>query len=404
MSDATDRNHNPEGENDIVARALAALHGEQAPSGPSDEVMARTLRNLTRRDENERPNLFMRMMTMTFTQRLAAAVMLTLGGLTVWFMLALFGTFASVGYADVARQIKEARSMTFTMTMVAPQDPKPMTLKFFALEPGMLRHEDARGMVTVMRREGERVRLLLLEPTTKTAHLVQASLKEAAQGNPDFVAAFRGLADKPGEPLEDRQIGDVKAKGFRVVAEGQTVSLWAHPKTGLPLLVEMPIPAGEAGVGAKVVLSDIAFDEKLDEKLFSLDVPEGYKLNERKVEVTMDLEANVINLLRAYTKATGGVFPDKLDDWAAYGKAITSGKEQVDEAAFRALSGAGTITALLSSRKSGVDYAYAGKDVKLGEQGTIVFWHRDPAKGTYRAVYADLAAKDVSAEQVMKLR
>ena len=34
----------------------------------------------------------------------------------------------------------------------------------------------------------------------------------------------------------------------------------------------------------------------------------------------------------------------------------------------------------------------------------IVFWHRDKTKGTYRAVFADLSVKDVSAEQVKQVR
>ena len=105
---------------------------------------------------------------------------------------------------------------------------------------------------------------------------------------------------------------------------------------------------------------------------------------------------DVINLLREYTKATGGSFPVRLDDWQAYAKAFT-GKRKTDWAALHAMSRAGAIGTTLSKGKSGVDYAYTGKGVELGEKDTIVFWHRDEAKGTYRAVYADLTVRDVAA-------
>jgi outer membrane lipoprotein-sorting protein len=274
-------------------------------------------------------------------------------------------------------------------------------MKLYAMEPGMLRNESNSGVVTVSRRDGEQMRVLVLEPRTKTAQLVEANIAALKGKNPDIVAEFRALADKPGEPLESRQVGDVKAKGFRVKSDGQTISLWVHPKTARPILVEMDAEAvGEEG---KFVLSEITFDEKLDEKLFSLDVPEGFKLNTNQIKVSFDLEQNVINLLGAYTKLTGGTFPEKLDDWAAYGKAMSNGgKAKPDPATIQAFSGAGAITALLTDKKVGEDFAYSAKDAKLGDKDKVVFWHRDKAKGTYRAVFADLTAREVPAEEIPK--
>ena len=400
-------------DDDLVERSLEALHRENVPHGPSLDVTQRTLAALKthassgvarREDDEPKSNLFTRILTMTVTQRIAAAVMLTVGALVVWFMFALFGGFGSVSYAQVAQQIREARTMTMKMSMTSPQlNEKALEMKLYAMEPGMIRNESEGGVVTISRREGEQMRVLVLEPRTKTAQLAHANIAELKGKNPDMIAEFRALADKPGEPLDARQIGDVKAKGFRVKSDGQTISLWVHPKTARPILVEIDAEAmGETG---KFVLSDITFDEKLDEKLFSLDVPEGFKLNESRVKVSLDLEQNVINVLGAYAKLTGGTFPEKLDDWAAYGKAMAKGGQaKPDPGMIQALSGAGAITALLTDKKVGEDYAYTGKDAKLGDKDKVVFWHQDKAKGTYRAVYADLTAKDVTAEDVGKAR
>ena len=60
----------------------------------------------------------------------------------------------------------------------------------------------------------------------------------------------------------------------------------------------------------------------------------------------------------------------------------------------------GALAGLLATRKAGEDYAYLGKGAILGEKDLIVFWHRDKAKGTYRAVYGDLTPRDVLADVI----
>lgn len=337
---------------------------------------------------------------MTFTQRIAAAVMVTVGAVVLWFMFTLLGG-GSVSYAQVAKQIRDAQSMTFTMTMTAPQLPHPVEAKIYALEPGKIRNEGPQGIVTISRREDDVIRILSLVPQGKQARLIETKLsdpKQALAG--DFVGDFRKLADKPGaEPLEERQIGDVKAKGFRVAMDGQVVSLWAHPKTALPLRVEMEVAA--AGEGSKVIMSDIAFDVALDESLFSLEPPKDYVLKEHALTVNTDLETNLINLFQVYANATAGTFPDRFDDWGAYAKAVSAKvKGEIDPETLQKVSGVGAVTALLAGKKAGEDYGYTGKGARLNEVNRIVFWHRDKTRGTYRAIFADLTAKEVSAERI----
>jgi hypothetical protein len=120
----------------------------------------------------------------------------------------------------------------------------------------------------------------------------------------------------------------------------------------------------------------------------------------------MDLETNLINVFRVYADATDGKFPQRFDDWAEYGKAVGAKSQggKLDPATMQKRAGVGAVTALLSNKKSGEDYAYTGKDAKLGDKDKIVFWHRDKAKNTYRAIFADLTARNVSAEEVQKNR
>jgi outer membrane lipoprotein-sorting protein len=387
---------------DLLERSIEAIKHERMPSGPSQDVIARTLETLKPApSHNERKTVVTRILQMTFAQRIAAAVMLTGGALVLWFMFALFGGFGTVSYAQVAQHIKEARSMTFKMTITSPKLPKPVEAKLYALEPGKMRNEGPGGVVTISRREADKVRTLALMPQQKQARAFEIKLSDPKLATaPDFVNEFRKLADHKGEALEPREINGTKAKGFRVVTHGQVSSLWVDPKTAQPLLVEMDVPA--AGEGAKVVMSEIAFDVPLDESLFSLDPPKDYTLEKADLAVSMNLEANLINVFRVYADANGGTFPERFDDWSAYAKAVATKSQngKLDPEAMKNVAGIGTVTALLSNKKAGEDYAYSGKEAKLGEKDKLIFWYRDKEKGTYRAIFADLTARDVPAEEV----
>ena len=45
------------------------------------------------------------------------------------------------------------------------------------------------------------------------------------------------------------------------------------------------------------------------------------------------------------------------------------------------------------------NYAYLGKGKTVDQKDAIVFWYKKP-DGTYRAIYGDLSAKDISADEV----
>ncbi len=48
------------------------------------------------------------------------------------------------------------------------------------------------------------------------------------------------------------------------------------------------------------------------------------------------------------------------------------------------------------------DWHYAGKDVKLGDVNTAIFWYRPANSETYRVIYGDLSIKDVAPENLPK--
>src|SRR4029077_687423 len=62
-----------------------------------------------------------------------------------------------------------------------------------------------------------------------------------------------------------------------------------------------------------VVMSDIEFDIPLDESLFAIEPPEGYKVTTIPVDASPPTEQDFVAALRRLTDATGVGFPTSLD-------------------------------------------------------------------------------------------
>ena len=77
---------------------------------------------------------------------------------------------------------------------------------------------------------------------TKNAH------KDAHENAADMIDWLRKLADKKGESVGKKRIGDIEAEGFRVEEEGFPRIVWANPKTKMPVLIETSYRIGNQEV------------------------------------------------------------------------------------------------------------------------------------------------------------
>jgi hypothetical protein len=281
---------------DELQGALDAVRRLREGQQISPEVFADTLARM-RQAANAKPSstqvFARRITTMTFRQRVAAASVIMLSGLTLWFSLAnqrinlssivsLFGevAYGDVSYADVASHIRALHTVSWTETASGGAVKQPISMKTLCIEPDLVRNEMPGGTtVNIMNRATSKS--LLLIPAAKKAFLIHFEGKDPPSPMEDMEIYFQKLPDQPGQPIEDRQIGDIKAKGFRTKSFGLPISLWVDPKTKLPMLVEMSVSVGKEKV--KVVLSDFVFDAPMDESLFSLQPPAGYTVSEMQL-------------------------------------------------------------------------------------------------------------------------
>ena len=398
----------PAEESDPLFRALTALRNAPVPDGPSPDTLGRALAAVESAARKRETHLNHWRKIMLAGLKIAAALLAAVSG--VYFVSNPFSLGAPVTFAEVAAKLQKAQTLAYTMTNELPDQPKQPPVRLLFKEPGHMRCETlpAGGMVVITdSRDG---RFLTLNPATKSAVLLDGKLPGAPKpGSQDIAAStvtnFRKLADKPGEPAGEKRIGDVQAKGFRVViAPGYETLVWVDPEKRLPIQLEVTTPFGEKQMHGTI--NDIQLDLVLDDSLFSMDPPAGYTLQKVSLAAPEDKnddgspEAALVFLLRAYADHSGGTFPKRIDDWRAYVEALKKmelGKSP-EALAVRLANIFARAQVFAMDQKGNTHYNPEG--IKLGDAGKILLWRKVKDKETYRAIFGDLHVADVTAAQL----
>jgi outer membrane lipoprotein-sorting protein len=384
---------------DLLARAEDALRRAPVPDGPSAEAAERILDALrAAADSRVRPRPGRNVLR--WVVRVAAVVAV---GVALFAAAESLLRHPALAFGEVAQNLRDAHSLTYRVTVQSPRTKEPQTMLFRFKEPGLFRSDGSDGQVAVM--DLRRGKTLILDAATRSALLLER--KESGGNRPPeedggvrWLERLRRLADTEGEPAGRRRVGDTLAQGFRVKDAGdlfQDMTLWADPATRRPVLIEATVRAGDED--SHVAFSDFDFDPVLDDALFRLEPPEGYVLQKVETE-TLSPEEAVARLLRLYAESSGGAFPPRLDDWAAYGKALPKkepGKPLTAEDARTVLTLA-RVAKFVADRNG--DYGYDPNGAKLGDAGRIVFWYRPRGAAAYRVVYGDLRVGDATADRL----
>jgi len=93
------------------------------------------------------------------------------------------------------------------------------------------------------------------------------------QEDPDIIGIALGLRDGSEKPVPPRTINGKKYQGYKgTLVNGERWSVWTDPNGGLPVLIE-------ADQGNRMlIISDFDYSTPLDDSLFDIKVPAGYKL------------------------------------------------------------------------------------------------------------------------------
>jgi len=343
--------------------------------------------------------------------RIAATIIfvIALGGVALWF----HGSGATYALADFIQPIIDAKSAT-CKTTVEIQGMPSQTGEMMVSGPGRFRQTMPGNGVMIWDLDKEKE--LSLDTVRKQAVLLDiANMPKEKKEEQNMFARLqselRETKEKPGvkrEPLGEKEIGGHRAIGYRITDRLQVIELWGDPKTGLPIRAEWKAAMFP---NMKMILSDFAFNVKLDESLFSVVPPPGYTTETMHVNAAPGTEKELIATFRQYSELTGGALPESLDmPGTVYGQAFKNliGKitaenmkkgpkeptpQQKREIMDATATFAHGVTFVLSL-PADTDAHYAGKGVSKGTPDRPIFWYKPTGAKKYRVIYADLSVRE----------
>ena len=338
----------------------------------------------------------------------AALLVAAIVGVFFWFHIAN----TQFAFADFIAPILDSKTVTFRMT--GEEHGKEITAKVMAIaSPQRIRVEqditNKHKMVTIFDAMGKSLALL---PSQKIA-VVTTHTNAPKEKRPKAIffelrSQLADARDRPDwirEPLGKKEIDGRRLVGYRLTGHGLICDLWGDPKTVMPVRIETNVPSNPNM--KPMIYSDFVFNADLDESLFSMEPPAGYKVQKQTLDVSPAQEEDLIETLRRYAQLRDGALPDQLDlaaftklfqeDWAKSHppmKGDYPNEEEMQDMLNGQMKFTRGISFAFEQLPREADAHYAGKGVKLGAADTPVFWYRPKDSEKYRIIYADLSVRE----------
>ncbi|MCP4261087.1 MAG: hypothetical protein GY774_26820 [Planctomycetes bacterium] len=330
-----------------------------------------------------------------------AAAVVVISGVVIAMHFAGLST-ATVTFADVIKPILNAKTAVLDIIIGEEEAGGPIIhdeIKGPLIRRTMSNVED---VVTII--DLEAWRLLSLTISKKEATYVDL---KGLPSMPNYLDTLRNIigelqekSDFEIEELGKQEVDGQEAIGFLARHPKAEITIWADPETALPVRIE------QVDRQMKVICKNVKFDVPMDESLFSMKVPEGYKLQQVELDLMGSTEEDFIEGLRIRAEVFwGGQFPDSVavEDFV---KEAPSMEKKMDELGLshdeETKQGLKITRHMLFIRffKGQGQWHYAGSGVKLGDVEKAIFWYQPEGSETYRVIYGDLSVKDVSAENL----
>ena len=345
--------------------------------------------------DNQHSNIWRLIMRSPIT-KLAMAAIIIVAVIVGIHYFAGGGTKPCLAWDCVIRSIMDANTAEFDI--IVGEEGKGAVIHEMIM--GSKIHRTMEGMAEASIIDLSSSQILWLDPVNKKA--VYVSLKDLPQ-RPNYMDTLRNLItmleSKPGftvEDIGDQVVDGQTLHGFKAKHPKAEIEIWADPKTGLPVRIEQQ----EGQI--KVICKNMRFDVPMDESLFDMNAPEGYKVEKQEMNLFSSTEEDFIEGLRVQAEVLGdGIFPDDVSVEYVVKIAPTI-KEKFDKLTVsdeeKTQLGLKLQKGIMFLRffKGGGKWCYVGKGVKLGDVNTAIFWYRPAGSQTYHVIYGDLSIKDAA--------
>lgn len=369
-------------------------------------------------------------MMMVFKYGLAASVLAAVG-----IGLGIFGIPGGhgVAFAEVANRLAQVRSFTCRVQFIGDAAVETADgdfgQKLTYVAPSKHRIDDPIGTTQIIDQATNTMVFQnhqAKESLTITGDLVRSM---DAVSPARFVEAVRehfhvDRTDNDGiKEVEPRVIDGAKTFGLRSAMNGEIIEAWFDETTHLPKLIRVrfAIPShalGGSDTSMWRVLTDLAFDEEVDPRLFSMQTPEGYKSTSMESPVIDQSPATVddlIAMLRACANESDGVFPLSLSPSDEQNTAMGvltrysqrleqqfgAGNEADRQAAVQQMTQfaavVGRANGFLFSMNANNKFQYFG-GATLNDSDRPLLWYSPDGSDKYTIVYANLVTKEATTE------
>ena len=332
------------------------------------------------------------------TRIAAAAAMIIVAVLGINYFMA-----PSVTWAQVIEPILNAKTIVFDL--VLGTDETGVVMHEIVVGSRMRRTMSNMPTVTMII-DTDNAKLLALDTQAKTAAYadIEGDLGDRHRSFIKFVRQIiRQLQEGQVEQLGEQLIDGQKAIGFVGKGQNEAVTIWADPETALPIRIEAQI-----GQEFSFIMKNFELDADVDESLVSMDVPDGYTLEETNIELGNSNEEDFVESLRIWAEIIGdGTFPEAIGTESAMKQMpllvqkVTAMQVSEEKGTQIGMSFAKGMLFHQTLENQG-QWKYAGAGVKLGDANTAIFWYQPEGSDKYRVIYGDLSVKDVAPENLPK--
>jgi outer membrane lipoprotein-sorting protein len=259
---------------DRLDQAVEAFNQMDVPSGPPGQVVKRTLAVIA--SESAKPHTFnfRGVFTMSRIKRIAiAAVIVLAAGVLVSLFTSSNG--GSVAFADVLKTSRTVRTVSYSYWKRVAEKPAQID----SILPDRLRVTAVGDETNVF--DLTNGKFMSLEPGRKTLTVFTPDQQawDSIRKVIFLFTEFQNIKDGSKESLGNKTIDGRQAVGFRIKRElpfpACVWTVWADAKTSLPVRIEIAKSGSEV---FELAMSDFRFNVDLDESLFDLTPPEGYKV------------------------------------------------------------------------------------------------------------------------------
>jgi len=271
----------------FVELVVAAFEEQSLPPRPSNDDTAACIFEDATLDVSSTPQLSDWKKIMKFISPLAAIAACLIFVVSFW-------PASNNAFAQVVKQIANARTVTFSISMKHPDKPE-MVGKASARRPHLLRIDwTVAGQTNVNITDYSLSELMSFGETSPvTVHAIPDS------GGFDIV---RQLLKVDAKLTKSDAKNDIAKTNFFEFKEGDSTGrLWSDEQTALPVRIEMDVPK-ELG-GGQTVFSEFEWDNELEETTFKIPADRKILRNNLLAEPTEEELVSAFRIRQAFSNA-----------------------------------------------------------------------------------------------------